>query len=358
MKGVLEKKFYDDRYEILCSVPEECIDLRLDLFVQLHFPSFTREFIKKKIDKGQVKILKRQGSPKPSSRLKSWEHVHIICHREKIEDEYWDGKLVEFEDLKVIYNHENFCVINKPPFMCAHPTGRHVFYCATVYAEKLMKVQCSTVHRLDRETSGVLVLSKDSDYGNLLATQFEKHGVQKFYFFISKTNNDIQFPFIAEERLGHHPDPQLNSRLFMNTFPKDSDLGKSAKTYFDIIAKSNGFTLGIAIPKTGRQHQIRAHAAHHGIPLLGDKIYFEGEEIFKRFKDGIMTKDDIDKMILPRHALHAVALEFLHLNLPKKFFHAPLPKDLRDFIEKYTQLNVIEIEKNIENKIMNWKKNQ
>lgn len=355
MKGIIDKKFFDDRYEILCTVPDECIDLRLDLFIQIHFPSFTREFIKKKIEKGQVKILTRQGNPKPSSRLKSWDKVHIVCHREKIEDEYWDGQLIQFEDLNVLYNHESFCVVNKPPFMCAHPTGRHVFYCATVYAEKIMNTQCSTVHRLDRETSGILVLSKDSDYGNLLATQFEKHGVQKFYFFISKNNNEIKFPFVAQERLGHHPDPKNFSRIFMHTFPKDSEIGKSATTYFDVIAQCSGFLLGLAIPKTGRQHQIRSHAAHHGIPLIGDKIYFEGEDIFKRFKDGIMSKEDINKMILPRHALHAVALDFLHLNLPKKHFFAPLPNDIKHFIMNFTHLDIIEIEQVIEKKLLYWK---
>lgn len=358
MKGVIEKKFFEDRYEVLCSVPAECIDMRIDLFVQLHFPSFTREFIKKKIEKNQVQILTRlQGKIKPSSKIKAWDKIHIICFREKIEDEYWNGELIEFENLSYVYNHEKFCVVNKPPFMCAHPTGRHVFYCATVYAERDLHTACSTVHRLDRETSGLLVLSKDSEYGNLLSTQFEKHLVQKFYFFIAKIQDCervITFPFCAHERLGPHPDPLQQSRIFMHCFPADTTMGKSAKTYFDVVAKKNGYLLGLAMPKSGRQHQIRAHAAHHGFPLIGDKIYFEGHQLFQKFKDKLMNSDDTERMQLPRHGLHAAALDFHHLNLAQKSFFAPLPRDLVDFIKVKIELDPKDVTQTLIEKITFW----
>ena len=224
MNGIIEKKFYDDRYEVTCGVIEECHDMRIDLFVQLYFPSFTREFIKKKIDKNQVTILTRIGRVKPSTKIKKWDKIHIVCFRENIEDEYWMNTKIMFEDLSIIHDHEKFCVTNKPPFMCAHPTGRHVFYCATVYAERMLGSQCSTVHRLDRETSGVLVLSKDAEYGNLLSTQFEKHQVQKFYFFIAQapTNRTIQWPFVAQEQIGEDLKGDIHSRLYMQCFPESS----------------------------------------------------------------------------------------------------------------------------------------
>jgi 23S rRNA pseudouridine1911/1915/1917 synthase len=356
MQGIIDKKFYDDRYEVTCGVPEECHDMRIDLFVQLHFPSFTREFVKKKIDKDQVKILTRHAQVKPSTKIKKWDKIYIVCFRENIEDEYWNNEKIQFEDLSILYNHEKFCVANKPPFMCAHPTGRHVFYCATVYAERELGTPCSTVHRLDRETSGVIVLSKDSEYGNLLATQFEKHQVQKFYFFIAKSPENVsgKFPFIAKERIGEDLIPHVHSRLFMHCYPEDSPHGKSAKTYFDLLAENKGYICGLAMPKTGRQHQIRTHAAFHGFPLVGDKIYWEGYTLFQKFKDGLASNEDFEKMILPRHALHATALDFLQLNLNPKSFFAPLPFDLMQFVEEKMGLNSEELHHKLKMKIKEW----
>lgn len=338
MKGLISKKFFEDRYELNSNVPEECHDMRIDLFVQLHFPSFTREFIKRKIEKDQVKILTRVGELKASTKIKRWDKIFVVCFRDKMEDEYWDGNKIEFEDMPILYNHQSFCVVNKPPFMCAHPTGRHVFYCATVYAERDLGMSCSTVHRLDRETSGVLVLSKDAKYGNLLSTQFEKHQVQKFYFFIAKKgpNYTAKFPFAAKERILE----DVESRIVMNCRPEKGLEGKSAKTFFDLIAEDEHYICGLAMPKSGRQHQIRTHAAHHGFPLVGDKIYLEGYELFQKFKDGLAVTSDYQRLILPRQALHAIAIEFLQLNLNPRSFFAPLPHDLQNFIQTEMKLDM------------------
>lgn len=356
MQGLIDKKFYNDRYEVTCSVPDECHDMRIDLFVQLHFPSFTREFVKRKIDKNQVTILTRSGLLKPSTKIKKWDKIFVICYREQIEDEYWDNTKVQLEELKIIYNHEKFCVANKPPFMCAHPTGKHVFYCATVYAERDLGVSCSTVHRLDRETSGLIVLSKNSEYGNLLCTQFEKQQVQKFYFFIAKKPHDktLTFPFIAKERIGEHSDPKLQSRLYMHCFPEEDTQGKHAKTYFDLVLESENYLCGLAMPKTGRQHQIRTHAAHHGFPLIGDKIYLEGYSLFQKFKDGLATSEDCKRLMLPRHALHATGIEFLQLNLNPRSFFAPLPKDLEEFVENVMHLDLNLLNHTLHVKIKEW----
>jgi 23S rRNA pseudouridine1911/1915/1917 synthase len=352
MKSLSEKKFFEDRFELNCGVPEECHDMRIDLFVQLHFPSFTREFIKRKIEKNQVKILTRHSELKPSTKIKKWDKIFVVCYRDSIEDEYWKGEKIQFEDMQIIHNHENFCVVNKPPFMCAHPTGKHVFYCATIYAERDLGVSCSTVHRLDRETSGLLVLSKNAEYGNLLSTQFEKHQVQKFYFFIAqkKQHFDYQFPLIATERIGE----DVSSRLVMKCFPEDSSQGKSAKTYFDKIAESEQYLCGLAMPKSGRQHQIRVHAAHHDFPLVGDKIYLEGYLLFQKFKDELATTEDFERLILPRHALHATAIEFLQLNLNPKRFFAPLPSDLAEFIKTKMNLSIEEVTNLTIQKIRHW----
>jgi len=333
-KKSVERKYYQDRYEVFFTVTLQEAGLRLDQFIQRYFPSFSREFIKKKILKKEIKTPLRQGVPKASTSLLLHDQVYMICYKDKIEDEYWKGNLISFEnEIKILENHNDFCIVNKPPFMCTHPTGRHVFYCATVYASRQLDCEINSVHRLDRETSGVLVLSKNAEGANSISQQFEHHQTRKTYFLIAKkTNKTLHFPFTAKERLGENDDPNL-ARLIVKAFPEDSQQGKMAETEFELISENNDYLCAFARPKTGRQHQIRVHAAVHGFPLVGDKIYSKDYAQFQRFKDQEMTEIDYEELELPRHALHAFQLEFFY-NKEKKCYHAPIANDLIDFCHK------------------------
>ena len=108
------------------------------------------------------------------------------------------------------------------------------------------------------------------------------------------------------------------------------------------------------MPKTGRQHQIRTHAAFHGLPLVGDKIYTNGYTMFQKFKDGLATQEDYEKMMLPRHALHATAIDFLQLNLQPKYFFAPLPLDLLLFVKEKMNISADDLHEKLKNKIIEW----
>lgn len=344
----IERNFFEDRYEITAQVEKIHDGFRLDQFVQLIFTSFSREFIKKKIQKKEVIILKRPGLAKPSTKLHFQEKVFMLCRRDSIEDEYWNHQKIPLqENLEVLLHEPQFCVINKPPFMCAHPTGRHVFYCATVYASRLLNQDFSSVHRLDRETSGVLLLASNPEKGKELAQLFEYHKIQKYYFLIAHKKKSVSFPFTAHERIGERVDGP-HTRLFMYCFPVHSSQGKSAITEFHLLAENDHYYCVLAKPKTGRQHQIRTHAAYHGFPLVGDKIYNDDPDVFYRFKDQIATSLDYQNMQLPRHALHALAIEWTsspsapHSPAKKYFIQAPLPSDLITFLREQnlpTQFN-------------------
>lgn len=331
----ISKTFSPDLFEAFYLVDEDQDGLRLDQYCAHLFPSFSRQQIKKKIKDGQVQILDRPYPHKASVKVYHKEKVRIFTPRGTLEDEYWQGEKLELElDPVILYEDEDIIVISKPPYMTTHPTGKHLFNCATVYFEHRDKKTIHSVHRLDRETSGVQLLARNPAAAEAYTAAFEKDLVSKAYFFIAHNNQNHTYPFVANERLGSLDD--YIPRLFVHCFDVDSEQGKSAQTKFLKLYSTDEYLLGLAFPKTGRQHQIRAHAAHYGLPLLGDKLYNGDPTLFMRFKDEVATEEDHKKMQISRHALHAVALKITpeHKN-HAQFFQAPLPRDLMKWVKNH-----------------------
>jgi 23S rRNA pseudouridine1911/1915/1917 synthase len=325
----LEKSFTTEKYEVLHLVEEEHDGIRLDQFLMNYLVSFSRQNIKKKIASGDVTILGRPHPHKPSAKVYAGEKVRIITLRGNLEDEYWRGEKLELElDPTIIKEDDDLLVVAKPPYMTTHPTGKHLFNCATVYFETKYGHTIHSIHRLDRETSGVQLLGKNPTAAQKFTDYFEKDEVSKCYFLMAEKEKTIDFPISAKERLGTKDD--FIPRLFNHCFAERSTEGKHAQTDFFEIFQNDKYILAIAKPKTGRQHQIRSHAAHHGFPLIGDKLYNGDPSIFMRFKDGDATEEDHDRMDLHRHALHALALKIPKYDL----FKAPLPQDFIDWLEK------------------------
>ena len=228
------------------------------------------------------------------------------CYKSDIEDEYWRGEKIAFLPISYVRETADLLIISKPPFMSTHPTGKHLFHCATIQIERDHHLCVYGVHRLDRETSGLLLFPKTQALTNALNRSFETGEVKKCYFFIAHKNPPATpFPLVATERL-----ERLSDRIATLCFAADNPRGKPAHTEFQCIFEDQRFVIGLAFPQTGRQHQIRAHAAHHGYPLLGDKIYHGGLELFFRFKDHVAANADHDLMQIPRHALHALNIAF------------------------------------------------
>ena len=259
------------------------------------------------------------------------------------EDEYWNGQKLDLDKPNVIKEDDSLLVINKPPYMSTHPTGRHLFNCATVfYEQQLNQKTVHSIHRLDRETSGALLLAKNPVCANKLTTEFENNNVKKCYFWIAKKieiNN--KKTFTAKERMDN-PEAGLK-KVVVQYYPEDSAKGKHAETKFNILGENELYAYGLAFPKTGRTHQIRVHAMAHGLPLVGDKLYLGGYKMFQRFKDGDASEEDHNQMILTRHALHAIALKITY-NKKLNLFIAPLPQDMKDFLSQNFDQSVTEIE--------------
>lgn len=332
----INKKFTTDLYEVSYTITLIDDGKRLDQFLKNHFQTFSREQIKKKIKNQDITISGRNHKLKPSSNVKEGETVYIKTKKEDFAPEMWNGKEIELEkEIEIIEQNDDYIVINKPPFMATHPTGKHLFYCATVYLENLLKMKISSVHRLDRETSGVLILSKNSKNSQKLTQLFEDRKTQKYYLLISSPEKEVSNIISANQRLGTKEN--FKPELFTHCFDEKSKEGKSAETTFYKVYQNKEVLISIAKPITGRQHQIRAHASFHGFSLLGDKLYNGDPKTFMRFKDKIATEDDFKRMILPRHALHA-----LSLHIPgdiNKYFTSKIPKDFSILLKEKFKIN-------------------
>ncbi len=338
------KKFTKDSYNVTYSVNSENENKRLDQFLQIHFLTFSRQQIKKVIEEGRIRIEGRDHKLKPSTKVKEHEVVYITTEKEDLKSEIWNGEEVpQVETVEVVYEDSDVVVINKPPFMSTHPTGKHLFYCATVYLEAQLGAPVYSVHRLDRETSGVIILSKKAKSSARLVNEFENKRVQKVYFFIAHEKRENQFPFSAHERLGQKIG--FIPELYMHCYEENSTEGKASHTDFYFLERSKGYILGLAAPRTGRQHQIRSHAAHYGMPLLGDKLYNGDPSVFTRFKDKVEQPADRDLMQIPRHALHALAIKIPEIY--QKSFRTQLPLDLKEWIQNNLDISLSDLDKKI-----------
>lgn len=356
MSEIIEKSFSTEKYVVSYPVLTEHDNLRLDQFVMTCMPTLSRQFLKKKIDKGEVVISGRNPPHKPSVKVHYGERVTVTTHNDgMIEDEYWQGEVVSrSQEPTIVFEDQGLLVINKPPFMITHPAGKNLFYCATVFYETIYKHTIHSIHRLDRETSGILMLGKNPKTAQKVSALFEEDKVRKCYFLIAhKQDGAKAFPFIATQRMGR--DENRIPEGMISFYPEDSEEGKDAETHFELVLEKDDYVLALAFPITGRQHQIRVHAAANGYPLLGDKLYNGDSMVFIRFKDHKATDEDHAKMQIPRQALHAAALK---LPYPKEGSHyiAPLPKDLAAWIEEKLGLTYNDVEKLMEEKILTFLK--
>jgi RluA family pseudouridine synthase len=343
---IIEKTFLNDRYLAVYGVDEIHDNFRLDQYTQIYLSNFSRQQVKKKIDEGEIKIVGRDQKCRPSTKVHYNDKITVEIPRTIQEDEYWNGEKIELQETpEIVHEDSNLLVISKPPFMATHPTGKHLFNCATVFFETKLGHTCHSIHRLDRETSGILLLGKNPKVASLLTPQFEEGKVKKCYFFIAKTDNPPkEDSFNVKERLGG--EEKGLKRVYINNFPENSPDGKRAETTFKIIHRDSGYVLGLAFPHTGRQHQIRVHAMIKGLPLLGDKLYLGSYEIFQRFKDLKTTNNDHEVMEIPRHALHSIGIN-LEYESKRATFVTPIPKDLKTWMGENLRVDIQGLEKTI-----------
>ncbi|MBR5415124.1 MAG: RluA family pseudouridine synthase [Thermoguttaceae bacterium] len=319
-------------------LPEEA-GWRLDLYLARLYPQYSRVLLRKAIQAGGVSIDGKGG--KPAYRLKPGQRVSFTLPELPRE-----APVPEEIPLEVLYEDETLAVINKPADMVVHPSRGHwsgtlVSALAFKYDE-LSSVRGperpGIVHRLDRDTSGVILIAKNNVSHARLADLFQTKKIHKEYFAIVSGVPSFDSD-VVDLPIGHHP----KNREKMMIARHDPE-AKSAVTRFEVLERFRGFSTVRALPQTGRTHQIRVHLAHVGTPVLCDKLYGGfatltlGEIAGKRGAPakprGEDADADFDAPILKRQALHARRLTFTHPETGKEItVEAPIPEDMQRTLE-------------------------
>lgn len=240
-------------------------------------------------------------------------------------------------DFAVLLEDEDFLVIDKPAGLPVHATARYYFNTLTrVLAEKWPGAGLQIAHRLDKETSGCLVVAKGKQAASKLKGAFEARKVEKRYLALVTGVPEwgdklVDLPLAIAE-VAHDADPS-RPKLRIRMAPNEG--GLHAVTRFEVVSRHAGCALVACKPVTGRQHQIRAHLAAIGFPIVGDKLYGHGDEAFVRVCDaGVVPHEELVREFgMARQALHASWIRFPH---PRggRFVEveAPLPEDFREYL--------------------------
>jgi 23S rRNA pseudouridine1911/1915/1917 synthase len=231
----------------------------------------------------------------------------------------------------VVHDDGDLVVVDKPAGLPVHPTARYFAHTFTALAKaRFPGRKVDPAHRLDRETSGLLACGSAPPLTSRLKREFADGRVSKTYLALA-----LGHP--AGDRFEVDAPLALTGasavRVRMHVHPG----GQPSTTGFEVLGRRRApdgapVSLLACRPRTGRQHQIRAHLGHAGLPLVGDKIYGPDEAIFDRFTRREMTAEDHAALRLPRQALHAWRLELRHpRTLAPAAFEAPLAPDLLAF---------------------------
>jgi 23S rRNA pseudouridine1911/1915/1917 synthase len=237
------------------------------------------------------------------------------------------------ENLREVYRDEALLVLDKPAGLPIHPTAR--YHHGTVVGLLLRQhgpaFQAAPAHRLDRETSGLLVCGRTLEASRALMRAFQGGGVEKEYLAIVE-GRPPQDAFTVDA-------PLLEGTATIRIAVRVDPSGRPARTRFEVVQRFNRgaepFALVRCLPETGRQHQIRVHLQWAGFPLVGDKMYGPDPGYFDRFSRHCLEPEAWARLRLPRHALHAARLCFPHPRSGDTMaFTAPLPEDLAGFLPR------------------------
>ena len=288
--------------EILVSANEA--KLRLDQFLAKRLPEFSRSRLQQLIRDGFVRL--NNSTSRPRQIVRDGDKIELTePPLEKIET------LPEAIPLEILFEDDDLIVINKPPGLVVHPGAGHrehtlvnalLNHCATLSGIG-GKERPGIVHRLDKETSGCLVVAKNDATHRDLSRQFAARTVEKIY--LALVAGKLRKPAgVIEGKIGRHPFHR--KRMSATTLR-----GRAARTEYHVIRSSDQASLIECRLHSGRTHQIRVHLHHLGHPVLGDKVYAQR-----------LAKD------FPRQMLHAWKLGFRHPRTEEwKSFEAPWPDD-------------------------------
>lgn len=324
-------------------VDDKQISMRVDKFIVNQIANMTRNKIQKLADQGFVFV--NDMPVKSSYKIKPKDVIKILKDFPKR-----DNKLVAQDiPVMIVYEDDHLVIVNKEPGMVVHPSYGH--YTGTLlnalkfHIDKLAECEDDTrpglVHRIDKNTSGIIVVAKTSHALVHLQKQFYDRITSRRYLALVWGDFDQDKGTITGN-IGR----SLKNRKVMDVFPEGDEYGRHAVTHYTVLERFGYVTLVECRLETGRTHQIRAHFKHIGHPLFNDDTY-GGDKVlrgttFSKYKQFVQNCFKI----MPRHALHAKSLGFHHPKNDKWIqFDSDLPSDLSNVIDRWRNYTEQRIQK-------------
>ncbi len=318
------------RLTLTCEVDSFRSGWSIVEFLAHRFPYHTREGWTQRVRDQWVHVNATPVAPEHVVR-KNDSVAYTIFHAEPAVDDRYD----------VLYEDDHYLAVAKSGNIPVHACGIYIVNTLIGRLREDFGAHVNLVHRLDRETSGVVVLAKHRDANRMLARLFEHGEVEKRYFAVVH-GTPAEREFVVDAPIG-----KIDARFQYPVeyeWGKQNDLatylpkrcvdpaGKSARTRIERLEAAGAFSSLRVIPEQGRTNQIRVHLAHAGHPIVGDKIYsLAGEVREEQLREGL-TERVRAALVLPRHALHCEGLAFRHPFVGTRVeLRAPIPDDLRVF---------------------------
>ncbi len=324
-----QKTSAEDENSFQGKVSEEQVDLRLDHWLVARFTGHSRSQWQRAVSAGLVQI--NGEMVKPSHRLREGD---LITGR------YPDHQQTEIVptaiDLNFIYEDEYLAVVDKPANLIVHPGKAN--YSGTManalvhHFATLSKTggehRPGIVHRLDRDTTGVIVIARNNAVHENLSKQFEQRSVEKEYRAIVWGEVNFDSDYIETYIRAH---VRIRERMVVCSEEPEA---RQASTYYEVLQRFRGFTYLKLLPKTGRTHQLRVHMQHIKYPIVADRLY--GGHAKLMLSNLVESKEHFkeDRLLISRQALHAHRLCIDHPVTGKRMeFVAPLPEDMQNTLD-------------------------
>ena len=312
------------------SVKEEESGMRLDRLMAQRFPVIGREEWRSRILQGMVLLSDK--TARPSRLLKKNEVIEFYYYK-KEEPE------VDF-NVKILYEDENLLILDKPGNLPVHPSG--IYYRHTLH-EYLKQIYGSDfiprpAHRLDRETSGILITAKDKKSASLLQKDFMNRKIYKEYIAFVEGNFG-EYMDAAGILMQDARSPVRKKRKYLhNALSEDYPNSESARTELYPAQTWSNTSMVRAVLHTGRMHQIRATLLGLGYPVVGDRLYGRDDTLYLKMIAGEKSADDLKILRMNRTALHCSVMEFRHPRDQRRMqIRSEMPDDMHQFFSSLSE---------------------
>ena len=301
---------------------------RIDKYLHARFSNYSRVMIQEMIKAGSIKANGK--TVKASFKLTAGDKIELTLPQLPSRE-----IMPENIPLNIIYEDDDIIILNKPPDIIVHPargnTHGTLVNALAFYSDELSsglgEFRPGVVHRLDRQTSGVMVITKNDTAQWKIAKQFENRQTKKTYLAIVHGCPELTADRINAPLAVH---PKIREKYAVRP-----DKGKEAITFYETIEQFRGFSLLKLTPKTGRTHQIRVHLAYIKHPIVADDMYGGKMVYLWQLQD---AEPAVQEPVIGRVALHAYRLEFKHPSSGEIMsFEAPLPQDMELLLELLRQ---------------------